>query len=98
MFSFSLVGECSKDDRDLEVNPIRAKKLTNIRAAGHDEAIRLSPPKIMPLEEALVYLAPDELLEVTPSKLRLRKRILDPTEREKRNKAYNKHMKAMNGR
>ena len=50
----------------MDVNPVRAKKLTNIRAAGSDEAIRLPPPKLFPLEEAIVYVAPDELVEVRP--------------------------------
>jgi GTP-binding protein len=82
-----IIGECSKEDRDLDVNPSKAKKLTNIRAAGKDDAIVLSPPRSFSLEDALVYLAPDELLEITPSALRLRKRILDPSERERRSKA-----------
>jgi len=78
-----IVGENAKEG-DLPVNPTRTKQLTNIRAAGSDEAIRLSPPRIMSLEECIGYMAPDELLEVTPMQLRLRKAILDPTERKKR--------------
>jgi GTP-binding protein len=85
-----IIGECSKDDRDLDVNPVKAKKLTNIRAAGMDEAIRLTPPRQFSLEDALCYCAPDELVEITPSAIRLRKRILDPDERGRRNRSLNK--------
>lgn len=59
------------------------KKLTNVRAAGSDESIRLIPPRRFTLEEALEFLAPDELLEVTPQSLRLRKRVLDPSQRKR---------------
>jgi len=77
-----LIGEHSRDN-DLEVNPLKAKQLTNIRASGTDEAIRLSPPRLMSLENAIAYIDDDELLEVTPNDLRLRKRFLDPHERKK---------------
>jgi len=91
-----ILGECSRDSLfDMEVNPVKAKKLTNVRANGHDDAIRLSPPKIWSLEEAIVYVAPDELVEVTPSILRLRKRLLDPSERDKASRAFAKSMKAL---
>ncbi len=89
-----IIGECSKEDKDMDVNPVRAKKLTNVRATGHDEAIRLSPPRHFSLEEAIVYVAPDELVEVTPSKIRLRKRVLNTDDRDKFSKAFNKAMKA----
>lgn len=90
-----ILGECSRDSLfDMEVNPVRAKKLTNVRASGHEDAIRLSPPKVFSLEEAIVYVAPDELVEVTPSTLRLRKRLLDPNEREKASRAFAKSMRA----
>ena len=68
---------------DLEVNPCKAKQLTNIRAAGKDEAIDLIPPRKLTLEQGLSYIQEDELLEVTPKTLRLRKRILDPIMRKR---------------
>ncbi|PIA19499.1 GTP-binding protein, TypA [Coemansia reversa NRRL 1564] len=78
-----IVGELSKDGSDLEVNPTKAKQLTNIRAAGKDEAIRLTPVKPWALEEAIAYVNPDEAIEVTPTQVRLRKRILDPQSRKR---------------
>ena len=77
-----ILGEHSRDN-DLEVNPIKEKKLTNIRAAGKDEALLLTPPRRMSLEQAIAYIEDDELVEVTPSAIRLRKRHLDPHERKK---------------
>jgi GTP-binding protein len=77
-----ILGEHSRDN-DLEVNPIKEKKLTNIRAAGKDEALLLTPPRKMSLEQAIAYIEDDELVEVTPSAVRLRKRYLDPHERKK---------------
>lgn len=71
-----IVGEHARGS-DLEVNPTKEKKLTNMRASGTDEAIRLTPPTVRPLEEAITYVNADELVEVTPGKLRLRKRVLD---------------------
>ena len=68
---------------DIEVNPIKGKKLTNMRAAGKDEAVTLIPPTQMPLEAALSYIAEDELVEVTPKHIRLRKKYLDANERRK---------------
>ena len=70
-------------DNDLEVNPTKAKQLTNIRAAGKDEAIDLVPPRKLTLEQGLSYIQADELLEVTPKTIRLRKRILDPIARKR---------------
>ncbi|HYC79625.1 MAG TPA: translational GTPase TypA [Candidatus Binatia bacterium] len=81
-----IVGENAKAE-DIEVNVNRTKKLTNMRASGSDDAITLTPPKIMSLEESLEYLAPDELLEVTPQSLRLRKKILDPNKRKREKNA-----------
>ena len=78
-----LIGEHSREN-DLEVNPIREKKLTNMRASGKDEALLLVPPRRMSLEQAIAYIEDDELVEVTPSAVRLRKRYLDPHERKKR--------------
>lgn len=77
-----ILGEHSRDN-DLEVNPIKEKKLTNIRAAGKDEALLLTPPRRMSLEQAIAYIEDDELVEVTPSAVRLRKRHLDPHERKR---------------
>ena len=77
-----IVGEHTRP-QDLDVNPLRSKQLTNIRAAGKDDAVRLSPPRPMPLEVALAYLADDELLEVTPTSIRLRKRLLDASARRR---------------
>ncbi|XP_072968028.1 uncharacterized protein [Typha angustifolia] len=76
-----IVGEHSRDS-DLDVNPVRTKELTNIRAPGKDENVRLSPPRLMSLEEAIGYVASDELIEVTPKAVRLRKRYLDATKRK----------------
>ena len=67
---------------------VKNKKLTNVRAVGHDEAIRLTPPRVFSLEDAIVYVAPDELVEVTPSAIRLRKRILDTSERERKARTF----------
>ncbi|MDW8426807.1 MAG: translational GTPase TypA [Meiothermus sp.] len=77
-----IVGEHVREN-DLNVNVNINKKLTNIRAAGSDENIRLIPPRKFTLEEALEFLAPDELLEITPQSLRLRKRVLDPSQRKR---------------
>ena len=81
-----IVGEHTRDN-DLDVNPLKAKQLTNIRASGKDDAIRLTPPRRMSLEQAIAYIADDELVEVTPKSIRLRKRYLDPNERKKAEKA-----------
>ncbi len=77
-----IIGENAKAE-DIEVNINKTKKLTNMRASGTDAALILSPPKIMSLEESLEFLGPDELLEVTPQSLRLRKKILDPNKRKR---------------
>jgi GTP-binding protein len=77
-----IVGENAKDN-DLSINVCREKKLTNIRAAGRDENVKLPPPHVMSLEESLEYIEDDELLEVTPKNLRLRKRFLSQIERKK---------------
>ena len=77
-----ILGEHSREN-DLDVNPIKEKKLTNIRAAGKDEALLLIPPRRMSLEQAIAYIEDDELVEVTPGAIRLRKRYLDPHERKK---------------
>jgi GTP-binding protein len=77
-----ILGEHSRES-DLEVNPIKEKKLTNIRAAGKDDAMLLIPPRKMSLEQAIAYVEDDEFVEVTPSAIRLRKRYLDPHERKR---------------
>ncbi len=77
-----ILGEHSRDN-DLDVNPIKEKKLTNIRAAGKDDAMLLIPPRRMSLEQAIAYIEDDELVEVTPSAIRLRKRYLDPNARKR---------------
>ncbi|GHU02614.1 GTP-binding protein [Alphaproteobacteria bacterium] len=82
VYAGMIVGENAKDN-DIEVNPVREKHLTNIRAAGKDDAISLVPPRKMSLEEALTYIADDEIVEITPKTIRLRKKILDANERKK---------------
>ena len=77
-----IIGEHSREN-DLEVNPLKGKKLTNVRASGTDEAVRLTTPITMSLEEAIAYIDDDELVEVTPNAIRLRKRHLDPHERKR---------------
>jgi len=81
-----IIGEHSRDN-DLEVNPLKGKKLTNVRASGTDEAVRLTPPTVMSLEQAIAYIDDDELVEVTPNAIRLRKRYLDPHERKRQSRS-----------
>ena len=78
-----IIGENSRAD-DLDVNPMKAKQLTNIRSAGKDEAVRLIPPRRPTLEQAIAYIEEDELVEVTPKSIRLRKKVLNPSFRKKR--------------
>ena len=77
-----VIGENAKPD-DLEVNPLKSKQLTNFRSTGKDDAIRLTPPKIMTLEQAIAYIDDDEMVEVTPKSIRVRKSLLDPNDRKK---------------
>jgi GTP-binding protein len=77
-----IIGENAKPE-DLEVNPLKSKQLTNFRASGKDDAIRLTPPRRLTLEQAIAYIDDDELVEVTPKSIRLRKRHLDPHERKR---------------
>ena len=87
LYEGMIIGENAKPE-DLEVNPMKAKQLTNFRASGgKDDAVRLSPPKKMTLEQAIAYIDDDEMVEVTPKKIRLRKRYLDPHERKKASRA-----------
>ena len=83
-----IVGEHTREN-DLDVNVLKGKQLTNVRASGSDEAVTLVTPKIMSLEEMMTYINSDELLEVTPASLRLRKKFLDPNDRKKFAKAGN---------
>jgi len=78
-----IIGENSRAD-DLDVNPMKAKQLTNVRASGKDEAVRLTPPRKLTLEQAIAYIEDDELVEVTPKSIRLRKKVLNPSFRKKR--------------
>ncbi|WFW29598.1 MAG: translational GTPase TypA [Wolbachia endosymbiont of Menacanthus eurysternus] len=84
-----IVGQHNRDN-DLEVNVLKSKQLTNIRATGSDEAIKLIPPKIMTLEEMISYIDDDELVEVTPKSIRLRKKLLNPNKRKRAKKTENK--------
>ena len=77
-----IIGE-NKRGKDLEVNPMKTKQLTNIRASGTDEAVRLTPARRMSLEQTIAYIQDDELVEVTPHHIRLRKRSLSPHERKR---------------
>ena len=76
-----IVGEHTRET-DLEINPVRTKELNNIRTAGKDENVKLSPPRLINLEEAIGYVAGDEIIEVTPKVIRLRKSILDSSRRK----------------
>ncbi len=80
-----VIGEHSRDN-DLDVNPIKSKHLTNMRASGSDDAIKLTPPRTMVLERSLEWIEEDEILEVTPLNLRIRKKILDPNMRKRAKK------------
>ncbi|MBN8820071.1 MAG: translational GTPase TypA [Sphingomonas sp.] len=82
LYEGMIIGENAKPE-DLEVNPMKSKALTNFRASGKDDSIRLTPPKRMTLEQAIAYIDDDEMVEVTPKSIRLRKAILDPNERKK---------------
>ena len=81
-----VIGEHTRGS-DLEVNPLKTKQLTNIRAAGKDDAVRLTTPRPMRLEEAISYIADDELVEITPRNIRLRKALLDPHARKRAQRA-----------
>ena len=77
-----VIGENPKQE-DIELNVCKKKQLTNTRASGSDDALKLTPPKIMSLEQSLEFIGTDELLEVTPKHLRIRKKILDATQRKR---------------
>ncbi len=91
IYAGMIIGENAKQG-DLEVNVLKGKQLTNIRASGTDEAIRLTPPRLMTLEDMITYIGDDELVEVTPKSLRLRKKILDSNERKKVKRSKDKEM------
>jgi GTP-binding protein len=80
-----IIGENPRAD-DLPVNPTRSKQLTNFRAAGNDKGVQLTPPIRFSLERAIEYIAPDELAECTPKSIRLRKRTLDSSQRQREKK------------
>ncbi|GFE59689.1 translational GTPase TypA [Geobacter sp. AOG2] len=80
-----IIGQHAKDN-DLDVNPCKGKKLTNVRASGSDDAIKLTPPRLLTLEQALEFIDDDELVEITPLSIRLRKKELDPTKRKRASK------------
>jgi len=86
VYAGMIVGENPKSD-DIEVNVCKSKHLTNTRASGSDDALKLVPPKLMSLEQCLEYIDNDELLEITPESLRIRKKILDPTLRKRANRS-----------
>lgn len=86
VYNGMIIGQHSRDN-DLEVNPLKAKQLSNMRASGKDEAVRLTPPRELTLEQAISYINDDELLEVTPQSIRLRKRHLCPHERKRASRA-----------
>ncbi len=86
LYEGQVVGENSKD-QDMAVNLTKEKKLTNVRSSGADEAIRITPPRKMSLEEALEYIRNDELVEVTPKSIRLRKAVLSETDRKRVSRA-----------
>jgi GTP-binding protein len=85
LYEGMVIGENAKP-QDLEVNPLKSKQLTNFRASGKDEGIRLTPPRRMTLEQAIAYIQDDELVEVTPKAVRIRKRFLDPHERKRQSR------------
>ena len=86
VYTGMIIGEHNRDN-DLEVNPLKGKQLTNVRASGTDEAVRLTTPVKLSLEQAIAYIDDDELVEVTPKSVRMRKRHLDPHERKRASKS-----------
>jgi len=86
VYTGMIIGEHNRDN-DLEVNPLKGKQLTNVRASGTDEAVRLTTPVKLSLEQCIAYIDDDELVEVTPKTVRMRKRFLDPNERKRQSRA-----------
>eukprot|EP00522_Entomoneis_paludosa_P014935 CAMPEP_0172452940 /NCGR_PEP_ID=MMETSP1065-20121228/10456_1 /TAXON_ID=265537 /ORGANISM="Amphiprora paludosa, Strain CCMP125" /LENGTH=776 /DNA_ID=CAMNT_0013205085 /DNA_START=103 /DNA_END=2433 /DNA_ORIENTATION=- len=97
LYSGMVVGENSKSGPDVEVNAVRAKEVTNMRAAAKDDTVRLAPPMKLSLEQMIGYMAQDEVIEVTPSSIRLRKAILDSAERDRAARLRAKQIRAMKG-
>ena len=85
VYAGMVVGICSRNE-DMTVNVCKKKQLTNTRSSGSDDALKLSPPKVMSLEQALDFIDTDELLEITPKSFRIRKKILDHTLRYRANR------------
>ena len=85
VYAGMILGECARDS-DLEVNPCREKKLTNMRASGSDESVKIIPPRRLSLEQSLEFIDEDELVEVTPKSLRIRKKLLNPVDRKRAGK------------
>ena len=90
LYAGMIIGEHSREN-DLVVNACKGKKLTNMRASGSDDAVRLIPPRKFSLEQALEYVENDELLEITPVSLRMRKRYLDHNERKRFDRSMGKN-------
>ena len=86
LFAYEKEIEITLKENDLDINVLKGKQLTNVRASGTDEAVRLTTPVRMSLEQAIAYIDNDELVEVTPNSIRLRKRFLDPHERKRQNR------------
>ncbi|MDO8985478.1 translational GTPase TypA [Cypionkella sp.] len=86
VYTGMIIGEHSRDN-DLEVNPLKGKQLTNVRASGTDEAVRLTTPVKLSLEQCIAYIDDDELVEVTPKSVRMRKRYLDPNDRKRHSRS-----------
>ena len=86
IYTGMILGEHSREN-DLDINAVREKKLTNMRASGKDEALLLTPPRRMSLEQAIAYIEDDELVEVTPSAIRIRKLHLDPHDSKRATKS-----------
>lgn len=82
VYNGMVIGESARPG-DLEVNPLKGKQLTNMRTSGADDAIKLVPPRIMTLEAAMEWIEDDELIEITPESIRIRKKALDPVERRR---------------
>jgi GTP-binding protein len=91
-----VIGENTKDE-DVEVNATKEKKVTNVRTHSHDEKVNLVPPRIMTIEEAICYIRDDELLEITPKEVRIRKRELDKNGRDKVRREKKNEMKNFKG-
>ncbi len=85
VYTGMIVGECSRSS-EMDVNPVRQKKLTNMRTTGAEEKVNLTPPRRMNTEEMISYMDEDEVLEITPTAVRLRKKIMDPGLRARSNK------------